>query len=76
MNRIIKLNSPEELIGAIRQVRKAKKISQSELSGFSNITIAAISRIENLETDPQISTVFRLIRLLNLEIYIKDSSNE
>ena len=56
---------------------KSIKMSTSEdLGGFANLTVATISRIENLESDPQISTVFRLIKLLNLEIYIKDSTNE
>ncbi len=76
MSKSIKMSTSEDLIRAIRQARKSKKISQSELGGFANLTVATISRIENLESDPQISTVFRLIKLLNLEIYIKDSTNE
>ena len=76
MSKSIKMSTSEDLIRAIRQARKSKKISQSELGGFANLTVATISRIENHESDPQISTVFRLIKLLNLEIYIKDSTNE
>lgn len=73
---MIKINAPEDLIKALKKTRKSKKISQAELGGFANITTATISRIENEETDPQISTVLRLAKLLNLNIYIQDSQDE
>lgn len=76
MSKMLKINASQDLIKALKKARKAKKISQAELGGFANITIATISRIENEETDPQISTVFRLAKLLNLNIYIQDSSDE
>lgn len=76
MGKMLKISAPEDLIKALKKARKHKKISQAELGGFANITIATISRIENEETDPQISMVFRLAKLLNLNIYIQDSSDE
>ncbi|MFN3455863.1 MAG: helix-turn-helix transcriptional regulator [Pseudobdellovibrio sp.] len=76
MSKMIKINAPEDLIKALKKTRKSKKISQAELGGFANITTATISRIENEETDPQISTVLRLAKLLNLNIYIQDSQDE
>lgn len=76
MAKMLKVNAPEDLIQALKKARKTKKISQAELGGFANITVATISRIENQETDPQISTLLRLAKLLNLNIYIEDSNVE
>lgn len=66
------ITDPDQLIFALKRQRKKKQITQGELGGFANLTIASISRIENSETDPQISTIFRLAKLLNIKIYIEE----
>lgn len=67
------ITSPEQLITALKKQRKKKQISQTELGGFADLTTATISKIENNNSDPQLSTVFRLAKLLNLKIYIEES---
>lgn len=66
------INSPDALVTAIKKQRKKRNISQTELGGFANLTTATISKIENSNSDPQLSTVFRLAKLLNLKIYIEE----
>lgn len=72
MAKMRKITESSELVNALKKARKAKKISQSELGGFADITVASISRLENGETDPQISTLLRLAKLLNVNIYVED----
>lgn len=67
------ITSPEQLIAALKKQRKTKQISQTDLGGFADLTTATISKIENNNSDPQLSTVFRLAKLLNLKIYIEES---
>ena len=76
MPKMQKMTQISDVAKALKKARKQKKISQVELGGFANITAVAISRLENEETDPQLSTILRLAQLLNVNIYIEDRSNE
>lgn len=67
------ITAPEQLITALKRQRKKKQISQIELGGFANLTTTTISKIENGNSDPQLSTIFGLAKLLNLKIYIEES---
>jgi len=54
----------------IRQARQAKGWSQRDLSARTHMPQAQISRIENADVDPQVSTLIELARALELELQL------
>jgi transcriptional regulator with XRE-family HTH domain len=54
----------------VRQARQAKGWSQRELSARTHMPQAQISRIENADVDPQVSTLIELARTLELELQL------
>ena len=54
----------------VRQARQAKGWSQRELSARTHMPQAQISRIENADVDPQVSTLIELARALELELQL------
>lgn len=70
------LNSKSKRVGlsdiarALKSARVARGWSQRELSARSGLPQAQISRIENSDVDPQISTLLELARSLELDIQL------
>lgn len=60
-----------ELISSIVALRKSRKISQTELSELSGVKQPVIARLEKERTDPQLSTVLKLLSCLDAELEIK-----
>ncbi|MDO1559503.1 helix-turn-helix domain-containing protein [Brevundimonas sp. 2R-24] len=60
----------EPLVDALRQARREKGWSQRDLSARAHLTQAQISRIENGEVDPQVSTLLELARSLDLDLQL------
>ncbi len=58
------------LAEVIRQTRQAKGWSQRDLSARTHMPQAQISRIENADVDPQVSTLIELARALELELQL------
>lgn len=54
----------------VRQARQAKGWSQRDLSARTHMPQAQISRIENADVDPQVSTLIELARSLELELQL------
>jgi transcriptional regulator with XRE-family HTH domain len=50
----------------LKEIRAEKKISQEELSFRSELTLSQIARIETIKTNPTISTLFKIIRTLEI----------
>lgn len=69
-NKISKRYGLESLAEAIRQARVSKGWSQRDLSARAGLTQAQISRIENGEADPQLSTMIELVRSLDLDLQL------
>lgn len=69
-NKISKKYGLEPLTDIVRQARVAKGWSQRDLSARANLTQAQISRIENGEADPQLSTMLQLARSLDLDLQL------
>lgn len=57
----------------LKEIRAEKGISQEELAYRSELTLSQIARIETIKTNPTISTLFKIIR--SLEISPKDLFN-
>jgi transcriptional regulator with XRE-family HTH domain len=51
----------------LKEVRSEKGISQEELAYRSELTLSQIARIETLKTNPTISTLFKIIRALEIK---------
>lgn len=50
----------------LKEIRSEKGISQEELAYRSELTLSQIARIETLKTNPTISTLFKIIRTLEI----------
>ena len=50
----------------LKEIRAEKKISQEELAYRSELTLSQIARIETTKTNPTISTLFTIIRSLEI----------
>lgn len=60
----------EYLAESLKQARDDKKLSQRSLSRRTGVTQAKISQIEHATVDPQVSTLIKLARALDLEIML------
>lgn len=52
----------------LKEVRKIKKVSQEELALRAELSLSQIARIETARINPTLSTVFRIIRSLDIEL--------
>ena len=50
----------------LKEIRAEKGISQEELSYRSELTLSQIARIETVKANPTISTLFKIIRTLEI----------
>jgi transcriptional regulator with XRE-family HTH domain len=51
----------------LKEIRKEKGISQEELAYRSELTLSQIARIETIKTNPSVSTIFKIIRTLEIK---------
>ncbi|WP_027107869.1 helix-turn-helix transcriptional regulator [Lacticigenium naphthae] len=52
----------------IKELRKAKKISQQELADYCKVTRQTVNAIENEKYDPSLQLAFDLARNLNTTV--------
>lgn len=62
--------SPKDVGNALRNARKARKITQAELASLSGIWQRTISTIETDASGAKLDTIFDLLAALDLEIRI------
>lgn len=62
------------IIEAVVQARKKANITQKEVSEKTNLKIPAISRLENGNTDPRLSTLLKYLASIGKTIQIVDSN--
>jgi transcriptional regulator with XRE-family HTH domain len=58
-----------QLANRLKQLRSEKKITQEELAFRSELTLSQIARIETLKINPTVSTMFRIAKALDVEIF-------
>jgi len=68
----IKLNA--QIICALIDARNDKKISQKELEELSGVRQPVIARIERGKTDPQITTLLRILEPLGMTLAVVPKS--
>lgn len=52
----------------LKGLRKAKGVSQEELSFRSGLVLSQVARIETARTNPRLSTLFQIARGLGVEL--------
>lgn len=66
--------SPQKIGALIRNARKQKGMTQTELGNLTNLRQATISKIENGEGATRLDTFCDVLLALDLEISISDRS--
>ena len=61
-----------KLVGEILDARKEKGMTQSELDALCGVNQTHIARIENNRADPQLSTIFKILRPLGKTLAVVD----
>lgn len=52
----------------LKKVRKDYKITQEKLAEKAGLTLSQIARIETVKTNPSMSTIFIIVRALNISL--------
>jgi HTH-type transcriptional regulator/antitoxin HipB len=66
--------SPQEVGHAIREARKAQKLTQKDLAIRSGVWQETISKIENGLSGTKLETIFDILSALELEVTIDERS--
>jgi len=61
-----------KLIGEVLDARKGKGMTQAELDALCGVKQTHIARIENNRADPQLSTIFKILRPLGKTLAVVD----
>lgn len=59
-----------KIIGQILEARKEKGLTQAELEAISGVKQTFISRLENNQMDPQLTTILKLLHPLGLTLAV------
>ena len=65
---------PKDVGHAIREERKAKKLTQKQLANLSGVWQETISKIESGAANTKLETLFNLLSALDLEIIVSERS--
>lgn len=68
---LIKITGSEQLADLLREARKSQKITGEKLAQYADLSRYAILKFENQKADIKLSTLLKLLKLANLEFYIK-----
>ena len=60
----------DDILQALKSARKDKKLNQAELGGKLGLPQSHISKIEQGITDPRLSTIRDMARMLDLELIL------
>lgn len=66
----------DNIINNIIRVRKRKHISQYRLAEMCNIPQATVSRVESFSSEPKLSTIVKICKVLGLKIECIDLNKE
>lgn len=62
------MKQKEEFGNLIRESREKKRLSQEQLAEKCNVTDKSISNIELGKSDPKLSTVMRICKVLEIDV--------
>ncbi len=66
--------SQSDFIEKMITLRKKKKLTQTKLSVISGVSQPVIARFENGKTDPQLSTIIRLLNSMGAELDLDENN--
>ncbi len=66
------IRSPSQLISSLKRYRKRRTLTQAKLGESAGLPQTTISKVEVELIDPSLSTLFKLLAALDLEIEIKE----
>jgi DNA-binding XRE family transcriptional regulator len=65
------IQKTEDFSILLKQFRMLQKITQDELANFSGMHRNGISKIEQEDSDPKLSTVLNLLQLLGAKVFVE-----
>lgn len=68
------VRTAKQVGAAIRRVRRAKKLTQSDVGSKTRLRQGTVSRLETGDADTQLRTLFEVLSALDLEIVIGERS--
>ncbi|AUG51852.1 helix-turn-helix domain-containing protein [Thalassospira marina] len=72
----ITARTPDQIGNALRRVRKAKGMTQKDVSARTNLRIATISSLENGDPGTQMRTLISVMAALDLEFVVQNRIQE
>ena len=66
------IRTPGQLVNALKRQRKLRELTQATLGESSGLPQTTVSKIEVEMIDPTLSTLFKILAALDLEIEIKE----
>ena len=67
----LRIDDSQQMAEAFRQVRRARGISMERLAGFADLSRYAVLYFENRQTDIRLSTLLKILKLCDIELYIR-----
>lgn len=71
-----KSSDSSDLINSIVKIRQSKNITQQRLSELSGVKQPVIARLETGKSDPQLSTLMKILSSLNVAIELKSNERD
>ncbi|MDP2697520.1 helix-turn-helix domain-containing protein [Thalassospira sp.] len=68
----LKARTPEQIGQSLRRFRKAKGLTQKDISDRTNLRVATISSLENGDPGTQLRTLVSVLTALDLEFVLQD----
>lgn len=65
-----KISSPQDIAPLIKELRRKAGLSQEELASFAGLSRTAVQRIERGEETIQLDTLFKMLTILNIKVYL------
>ena len=66
------IRTPSQLISALKRCRKKIGYTQAEMGESAGLPQTTVSKIEVELVDPSLTTIFKILAALNLEIELKE----
>lgn len=66
------IRTPSQLINAVKRARKLQGLTQARLGESAGLPQTTVSKVEVEMIDPSLSTVFKILAALDLEIEVKE----
>ena len=70
----MEIESLDQLTELIRQCRRSQGITQEQLADFTGLQRIGIIRIESGKTEPKVSTLLKICKMLGLKIKVSEAS--